>query len=134
MASLVERKVEFSSPGAPGQHEENQYIHYVESIGSESTTAPVLLFPGLLGTVRSDFSHQLEGLKERFHLIGIDPPGYGQSRPPARTWPENDVYPTYSHRDAQIAEHFMSQVLGHQKYSIIGWSDGGICSLIMAAL
>ena len=132
MASLVEKKVVLSSP--PGLQEEDQPIHYVESIGSKSATPPVLLFPGVLGTARSDFTPQLEGLKEKFHLIAMDPPGFGQSRPLARTWPENDVYPTYYHRDAQVADRFMSQSLGHQKYSIIGWSDGGISSLIMAAL
>jgi len=131
MASLVERTVVLSSSSA-GQ--DDQPIHYVESVGSESKAPPVLLFPGVLGTARSDFTPTLEGLKDKFHLIGMDPPGFGKSRPPARTWPEDDVYPTYYHRDAQVADRFMSQALGHQKYSVIGWSDGGISSLIMAAI
>ena len=106
----------------------NHPIHYIE-VGNGAE--PCLLLPGALGTAKSDFKLQLEGLNSRDQLkvIAWDPPGYGNSRPPERSWPE---VPTFYHRDAQMAHQFMTTI-GHQKYSIVGWSDGGITSLIMAA-
>ena len=56
-----------------------------------------------------------------------DPPGYGKSRPPNRTYPDD-----FFKRDADLAYNLMKS-LGHTKFSVIGWSDGGITSLIMAA-
>ena len=44
------------------------------------------------------------------------PPGYGKSRPPNRTFP-----PNFFERDAQAAMKFM-QSIGHDKFSILGWS------------
>merc|ERR1711971_1523817 len=45
----------------------------------------VLLMPGALGTATTDMLPQIEGLCPRtFSLVGWDPPGYGESRPPAR--------------------------------------------------
>ena len=48
----------------------------------------VLLLPGALGTIRSDMSALLDGLNSKGHLtlVAWDPPGYGASRPPERTW------------------------------------------------
>lgn len=78
----------------------------------------VLLLPGALGTGRSDFTPQLESLNSsgKLTLIAWDPPGYGKSRPPNRSFPSD-----FLKRDAQIAQKFMSS-LGHEKFSILGWS------------
>ncbi|XP_068176068.1 valacyclovir hydrolase [Antennarius striatus] len=88
----------------------------------------LLLLPGALGSTRTDFGPQLKSLnKERFTVVGWDPRGYGQSRPPDRDFP-----PDYFERDAKDAVDLM-KVLGFGKFSLLGWSDGGITALVAAA-
>ncbi|UYV60320.1 BPHL [Cordylochernes scorpioides] len=63
--------------------------------------------------------------------------GYGYSRPPKRNFSGNFYF-----NDAIIASKLMKgvmsnwavQKLGCYKYSVLGWSDGGITGLILAAL
>ena len=89
---------------------------------------PLLLLPGALGTAATDFGPQLAGLAgERFTVVGWDPPGYGQSRPPPRDF--TDFFRT----DARLAMGTM-QALGFSRFSLAGWSDGGITALIAAAV
>ena len=64
----------------------------------------------------------------KLKLIAWDPPGYGKSRPPERTFPLD-----FFERDAKWALKFMKS-LGHEKFSIVGWSDRGITALFMAAM
>ncbi|RVE51996.1 hypothetical protein evm_003274 [Chilo suppressalis] len=88
----------------------------------------VLCMPGALGTIWTDFRPQVEGFdREKFTLVAWDPPGYGKSRPPERSFP-TDFYV----KDADYANQFMKN-LGISKYSLLGWSDGGISSIIFAA-
>jgi valacyclovir hydrolase len=90
--------------------------------------APLLLIPGALGTGAGDFSGQLDWFAaRRFEVIAPDPRGYGRSRPPAREYPL-DFY----HRDAADMLTLMTAV-GHERFAIIGWSDGGNIAAIMAA-
>ena len=99
-------------------------IHY-EKVGTGDHN--LLLLPGALGSTRTDFSPQLNGLnRDKFTLIAWDPPGYGYSRPPDRDF--NDFYK----KDAEMAANLM-KTLGFERYSLLGWSDGGITALIMAA-
>ncbi|XP_076629373.1 serine hydrolase BPHL-like [Colletes latitarsis] len=101
-------------------------VNYL-SVGTGKHT--VLLLPGAAGSIWTDFKPQIEGLsKEKFTIVAWDPPGYGKSRPPDRTFPDD-----FFERDAAWARNLM-KVLGHEKYSLIGWSDGGITSLILAAM
>ncbi|XP_066254415.1 valacyclovir hydrolase [Euwallacea similis] len=103
----------------------NQIINYVK-IGNGPKT--VLCFPGALGSIWSDFKPQIEGLdKNHFTIIAWDPPGYGLSRPPNRKFDQR-----FYDRDADCAYHFMKSI-GIAKYSLLGWSDGGISSLILTA-
>ena len=90
----------------------------------------VLLLPGALGTGLSDWRPQLEGLNSsgKLTLVAWDPPGYGKSRPPERSFAGN-----FFLQDAKVAKEFMES-LGHEKFSIVGWSDGGITALVMAGL
>ncbi|XP_024889816.1 valacyclovir hydrolase [Temnothorax curvispinosus] len=89
---------------------------------------PVLLLPGALGTIWTDFRPQMENLNaEKLTVVAWDPPGYGKSRPPDRTFPDD-----FFQRDAAWAHNLM-QTLGYSKFSLIGWSDGGITSLLLAA-
>uniref|UniRef100_A0A3Q4FX83 AB hydrolase-1 domain-containing protein n=1 Tax=Neolamprologus brichardi TaxID=32507 RepID=A0A3Q4FX83_NEOBR len=60
----------------------------------------VLLLPG---STKTDFGPQLKSLaKERFSVVGWDPRGYGQSRPPDRDFP-----PDCFERDAKDAVDLM---------------------------
>ncbi|KAM8966966.1 serine hydrolase BPHL [Pelodytes ibericus] len=88
----------------------------------------VLLLPGALGSSKTDFGPQLSSLnKKAFTLIGWDPRGYGLSIPPNRDYP-----PDFFERDAKDATDLM-QALGFKRFSLLGWSDGGITALIAAA-
>ena len=98
-------------------------LHY-EDIGDGP---PVLLLPGALGTGRSDFAPQLEGLPRRgLRVIVPDPRGYGRSRPPERRFP-----PDFYRQDALDAAALM-EALGCAAYAVGGWSDGAIGGLLLA--
>nr|CAD7268086.1 unnamed protein product [Timema shepardi] len=88
----------------------------------------ILCLPGALGSIWSDFKPQLEKLdRSKFTLVAWDPPGYGKSRPPDREFSLN-----FLRDDADIAAKFV-QSLGLNKISLLGWSDGGITAMILAA-
>ncbi len=91
----------------------------------------LILLPGALGSAKTDFGPQLEKLNagDEFTLIAWDPPGYGESRPPKRTFPLD-----FFDRDAKVADELMTKELGFDKYNVLGWSDGGITGLVMAAI
>ena len=76
-SSYVDQRVTLESCG--------QTINYVKAGDGPCVT---LLLPGALGTVRSDMITLLDGLNSRgrLTLVAWDPPGYGASRPPERTW------------------------------------------------
>ncbi|XP_073952847.1 valacyclovir hydrolase [Choristoneura fumiferana] len=103
----------------------NWDVNYVK-VGSGPHT--VLLVPGALGTIWTDFKPQVEGFnRDKFTVVAWDPPGHGKSRPPVRDFPA-DFY----EKDAHYAYEFM-KALKIPKYSLLGWSDGGIVSMIHAA-
>lgn len=106
----------------------NEYnINYVRRGDGRNA---MILMPGALGTALTDFGQQIEQLPDlisNYSIIGWDPPGYGKSRPPSRTF-DLDFF----HRDAFVANALM-QSLGLNRFSVLGWSDGGITGLIMAA-
>uniref|UniRef100_A0A182JGI9 AB hydrolase-1 domain-containing protein n=1 Tax=Anopheles atroparvus TaxID=41427 RepID=A0A182JGI9_ANOAO len=102
-------------------------VHFVEAGQGDRG---IILLPGALGTAWTDFKPQIErlpALLPQYRLIAWDPPGYGKSRPPDKEFPV-DFY----ERDATAAGTLM-QKLGFERYSILGWSDGGITGLILAA-
>ncbi|CAH2040788.1 unnamed protein product, partial [Iphiclides podalirius] len=103
----------------------NHNINYVK-VG----TGPhhVFCMPGALGTIWTDFKPQIEGLnKEKFTILAWDPVGYGKSRPPEKEFTAN-----FYEKDADVAFEFLKQ-LKIPKISLLGWSDGGITGLILAA-
>ncbi|CAG0887444.1 unnamed protein product [Darwinula stevensoni] len=106
-------------------HLRDQVIHFHKA-GSGSHH--ILCLPGALGSGMSDFEPQLKGLGSGgdFTVIAWDPPGYGKSRPPERKFNVNIF-----HEDAYVAAALM-QALGVERYSLLGWSDGGITALILA--
>jgi valacyclovir hydrolase len=90
--------------------------------------APLLMIPGALGTGAGDFHAQISWFAARhFQVVAPDPRGYGRSRPPPREYP-----PDFYHRDAADMFALMT-ALGHQRFAIMGWSDGGNIAVIMAA-
>ncbi|XP_022919382.2 valacyclovir hydrolase [Onthophagus taurus] len=103
----------------------NQTINYVKEGNGPHK---ILCCPGALGTIWSDFKPQIEKLdKNQFTIIAWDPPGYGFSRPPNRVFNKE-----FYRNDADMAFEFM-KTLGEDNYSILGWSDGGISAMILAA-
>lgn len=116
-AKAIEKKVKVN----------NLEINCVRSGVGENA---VLLLPGALGSSWTDFKPQIDKLPEKlpnYSIIAWDPPGYGRSIPPTREFPID-----FLHNDAIVANNLMKQ-LGFQKYSLLGWSDGGITALILAA-
>lgn len=102
-------------------------INYVRSGHGDKA---VILLPGALGSALTDFKPQIEHLPKllpNYTIIGWDPPGYGKSKPPNRTFPLD-----FFQRDAIVANALM-ETLDFKNYSVLGWSDGGITGLIMAA-
>lgn len=79
------------------------------------------------GTADTDFGPQLRDLADTCQVVSFDPRGYGQSRPPERDFPL-DFY----QRDAADAAALMA-ALGHSKYAVMGWSDGAISAVMLAA-
>jgi len=126
--SITPKHLHFSTKSALNSTKINlngQTINYVQT---GSGPRKVLCFPGALGTIWSDFKPQVEKLdKNLFTIIAFDPAGYGDSRPPIRKFT-----PDFYHTDAKIATDFM-KFIGFDKFSVLGWSDGGICGMIMAA-
>ncbi|NXK85996.1 BPHL hydrolase, partial [Formicarius rufipectus] len=101
------------------------HLHYQQT--GEGSHA-VLLLPGLLGSGQTDFGPQLKSMnKQLFTIVALDPRGYGKSIPPSRDFP-----PDFYERDAKDAMEFM-QALKFKKFSLLGWSSGGIAALIAAA-
>ncbi|XP_075231355.1 serine hydrolase BPHL-like isoform X2 [Lycorma delicatula] len=82
----------------------------------------------LPGSIWSDFKPQIEHFdKSKLTVVVWDPPGYGKSRPPDR-----DFSSGFFQKDADFAARLM-KVLNFEKYSLLGWSDGGITAMILAA-
>ncbi|XP_015669781.1 valacyclovir hydrolase [Protobothrops mucrosquamatus] len=100
------------------------HLHYQQTGNGNHA---VLLLPGMLGSGQTDFEPQLKNMnKEIFTVVAWDPRGYGKSIPPVRDYPLD-----YFERDAKDAVDLM-QALKFQKFSLLGWSDGGITALIAA--
>lgn len=93
----------------------------------------LLCIPGALGSARSDFAPQLEyfGRQESgFTVVAFDPRGYGSSRPPERSFhTEPEHFLATDGHDA----HLLMKALGFTEFSVLGWSDGGVSAIILAA-
>jgi len=98
---------------------------YYQSKGASGL--PLLCMPGAMGTAETDFKPQLENLSDAMQVVSFDPRGYGSSRPPARDFPL-DFY----QRDADDAAALMA-ALGHERYAVMGWSDGAMAAVKLAA-
>ena len=109
----------------------NGRLHY--ELRGEGSRA-ILCFPGALGTALTDFLPQLEyfGRKDSgYTIVGMDPIGYGASRPPERKF---HVKPDHFLKTDAVDGHELMQSLSFKSYSVLGWSDGGVSAIILAAL
>jgi valacyclovir hydrolase len=101
------------------------YLNYEEA-GKGSHT--VLCLPGIIGCIQADYGKLFDQInKDKFRIVSWDPPGYGKSRPPDRDF-SGDFY----RRDAHLVMKLMNK-LGYDKYSVLGWSNGGITGAFLAA-
>ncbi|EFN81112.1 Valacyclovir hydrolase [Harpegnathos saltator] len=112
-------------------------IYWFQSLGykpllyllrNRGTTPHKLAASTLSRTIWTDFKPQIENLDaDKLVIVAWDPPGYGKSRPPDKMFPDD-----FFQRDAVLA-HDLMKTLGYKKFSLIGWSDGGITSLLLAS-
>lgn len=139
-AKIVERQIEIPLAGHTRTERTSASIRIVQvgRLAPQDAEHTVLLLPGALGSAWTDFRPQLERLPsvlpETWCVIGWDPPGYGRSTlMPAGT--ARDFPLDFFRRDAQAAGDLMEVLHGeaNKKYSLVGWSDGGITSMILAA-
>ena len=95
---------------------------------------PVLLIPGAAAPSHWSFSSQLKYFGRtgsQFTAIAYDPRGYGYSHQAPRTF---SIAPEHHLKtDARDAHELMTS-LGYSKYSVLGWCDGGITAIHIAAL
>ena len=111
-------------------------LSYVK--GGEGEHA-ILCIPGALGTALSDLPRQIEffsgagdnNISSQFTIIGFDPRGYGNSRPPSR---EFSISPVHFLKQDALDGHSLMTSLGFDKFSILGWSDGGVSALLLAGI
>ena len=94
----------------------------------------ILCIPGALGTALTDFLPQLEYFGREgsgFIIVGMDPLGYGASRPPER---EYLVKPDHFLKIDALDGYALMKALSFKKFSVLGWSDGGVSAILLAAL
>lgn len=105
----------------------NYNVNYVKAGNGDNA---ILLMPGALGTAWTDFKPQIDELPKLlldYSIIAWVPPGYGQSKPPDRDFSGN-----FFETDAIVAKNLVEK-LNFKKFSILGWSDGGITGMLIAA-
>jgi pimeloyl-ACP methyl ester carboxylesterase len=98
---------------------------YYEEQGSGT---PVLILPGFAGSIE-EFAALREALVTAgFRVIAADLPGSGRSEPQPRVYTAT-YYEDDAHSFAALLQHLASEPA-----HLIGFSDGGITALLMAAL
>ena len=130
MSAAATSQTPHSGGGAPrSKAPVNGVLLHYEMKGTGSH--PIVCLPGALGTALNDFKPQLDYFGREgndYTIVAFDPRGYGMSRPIERF--EKGGNPFLA--DAKDA-HALMQHLSFPKYSVIGWSDGGIASLVLAS-
>lgn len=83
---------------------------------------PLLLLHGGFGTI-ADFEKCIDQLSKKYKVIAADSPGHGRS-----SMPDSLTYPN-------LAKHFskMIDALKLDSVYVMGWSDGGVVALTLAA-
>ncbi|MFV9505856.1 MAG: alpha/beta fold hydrolase [Oscillochloridaceae bacterium umkhey_bin13] len=94
----------------------------------QGTGPAVLLLHGFTGTARSHLGALLDDLSRDHRVIAPDLRGYGQSRPPARSFP-----PDFYQRDAADMAALLDQIQPGPAV-VLGFSDGSESAVLLAAL
>lgn len=97
---------------------------YFESFGSRNTDRPVLLMlPGLMGSIRSQWRNFVQPLNSEFRILMVDLRGHGKSQNNAdRLMPDQMVKDIFGLLDE----------LNMQQVHVLGYSIGGYLGLLMA--
>ena len=88
---------------------------------------PVLLIHGFGGTPESDFKGQLPSLRQHFRVLAPHLHGYGRST-------QRTHYETSFYRDDAADLVALLDALHTEQVLVLGFSDGGIVGLLLAAL
>lgn len=89
----------------------------------------IVCIPGALDTVNSftDLSEYF-GSRGQYKIVTYDPRGFGKSRPPKRQFTMD-----FHSKDAKDTKGLMD-ALGFKKFSVFGFSDGGMIGICVAAM
>jgi valacyclovir hydrolase len=99
-------------------------FHYLD----EGQGRVLLLLGGTLGTARGDFSAQIDAFRDTHRVIAPDRRGYGDTRPPARDFPD-DFYEREARDMAALV-----RALELEDITVCGWSEGAAVALWLATL
>jgi len=99
-------------------------FHYLD----EGRGPVLLLLGGTLSTARGDFSAQIDTFSSDYRVIAPDRRGYGETRPPARDFPDN-----FYEREARDMAA-LARALDLRDMVVFGWSEGAAVALWLATL
>ena len=98
----------------------------------------ILCFPGALGTATgiAGLPQQIEFFSDKkvgsqFTVVGFDPRGCGESRPPIRDF---QISPVHFLKQDALDGHQLMLELGFSQFSVLGWCSGGVSGIFIAAL
>lgn len=91
----------------------------------------LLCIPGALGTALTDYSPQLlHFANHKFNITSFDPLGYGRSQSIRRSFQTDPIH--FLKQDGYDGYKLMNQ-FDIKTFSVLGWSDGGIAAIFLAA-
>jgi pimeloyl-ACP methyl ester carboxylesterase len=117
-SSFAQQKIKYGSNSGNYVSVFDTKIYYEEY----GKGMPLLLLHGGLGNIRN-FEKCIAGLSQHYRVIAADTPGHGRSE-----MPDSLTYEL-------LADHFskMIDLLKLDSVYVMGWSDGGVIALILAA-
>ncbi|EDV18934.1 uncharacterized protein TRIADDRAFT_34424 [Trichoplax adhaerens] len=100
-------------------------IYYSLSGNGEET---LVIIPGNIGASDIEFSYLIQNVPDHLRIVTFHLRGLGRSKPPqTREYPLDFYY-----KDADDCAAIMES-LGFEKYSVLGFCDGGVSAMILAA-
>ena len=109
-------------------HQTRYTLLYYDLFPSDLSTAETLLLVhGFAGTPASDFADQLPAFRQHYHVLAPHLHGYGRSTP------RQAYTPNYYREDVADLVSLLDH-LDLARVPVVGFSDGAIVSLLLAAL
>ncbi|RDD36032.1 Valacyclovir hydrolase [Trichoplax sp. H2] len=100
-------------------------IYYSLSGNGEET---LVIIPGNIGASNIEFSYLIQNVPDHLRIVTFHLRGLGRSKPPqTREYPLDFYY-----KDADDCAAIMES-LSFEKYSVLGFCDGGLSAMILAA-